>query len=259
MLRVASTLVAFALSTSAWAAPLGYPWLSPGDASHESIAHRFAPPAGYQRVPLQRGDFGAWLRELPLEPAGTAVHLFDGSEKPRQDLHLAVVSIDVGDRDLQQCADAVMRLRAEYLLARGQPIVFHPEPAKKQHTLLFDPRQPDPGRKRFHRYLTVLFSEAGSASLQADLAPATAPAVPGDVLIQGGFPGHAIQVVDVVADGTGKRKLMLAQSYMPAQQLHVLKNTDGSPWFDETALDGKEGLKTPEWRGFHRKDVRRFP
>lgn len=259
MLRVVPTLLAFALSTSAWAAPLGYPWQAPGAAPHEALSHRFAAPADFQRVQLQRGDFGSWLRDLPLEPAGTAVHLFDGTEKPRQDVHLAVVSIDVGERDLQQCADAVMRLRAEYLLARGLPIVFHPEPAKQQHTLLFDPRQPDPGRRRLHRYFTLLFSEAGSASLQAELASAPGPVHPGDVLIQGGFPGHAILVVDAVADATGKRKLMLTQSYMPAQQIHVLKNIDGSPWFDEAALDGKPGLATPEWRPFHRKDVRRFP
>lgn len=245
------------LSTSASAAPLGYPWIAPGDASHEALSHRFAPPDGYTRVPLARGQFGAWLRDLPLEPPGTAVHLFDGTDKPRQDVHVAVVSIDVGDRDLQQCADAVMRLRSEFLLARGQTIVFHPDPKKTQHQLVFDPRIPDPGRKRFSRYLTLLFAEAGSASLQAELAQATVPAQPGDVLIQGGHPGHAILVVDEVIDPAGKRKLMLAQSYMPAQQVHVLKAADGTPWFDEASLD-RGGLKTPEWRPFHRKDVRRF-
>ncbi|MEO6951449.1 MAG: DUF4846 domain-containing protein [Polyangia bacterium] len=250
-------LLSLPLSGAASAAPLGYPWMIPGDTSHEALSHRFPAPPGYTRVPLARGEFGAWLRELPLEPAGTAVRLFDGKEKPRQDVHLAVVAIDVGDRDLQQCADAVMRLRSEFLLARGQTIVFHPDPKKKLHTMLFDPRIPDPNRKRFHRYLTTLFSEAGSASLQAEMAQATAPAQPGDVLIQGGYPGHAILVVDEVVDPGGKRKLMLAQSYMPAQQIHLLKAADGTPWFDEAALD-KGGLKTPEWRPFHRKDVRRF-
>jgi hypothetical protein len=47
---------------------------------------------------------------------------------------------------------------------------------------------------------------------------------------------------------------------MPAQEFHVLNNLADaalSPWFDAAALDGA-GLKTPEWRPFSRRDVRRF-
>ena len=109
--------------------------------------------------------------------------------------------------------------------------------------------------------LTRVFSDAGSASLQAELVPVRGPVQPGDVLIQGGHPGHAVQVLDV-AEGGGKRYLLLGQSFMPAQQLHVLKNLGVpalSPWFDEAELDHLPGLMTPEWLPFARKDVRRFP
>jgi len=81
---------------------------------------------------------------------------------------------------------------------------------------------------------------------------------PGDVLIQGGYPGHAVLVLDVAAGKDGRRWLLLGQSYMPAQDFHVLVNpaTPSSPWYDAAAL--ATGLKTPEWRPFTRRDVRRF-
>ena len=228
------------------------------------LSARFAVPDGARRPALPAQSYGAWLRELPLLADGAPVLLFDGRQKPRQDVHAAVVAMDVPARDLQQCADAIMRLRAEYLLAskRSTDIVFHPDPGKPRAL-----RYSGGTRADFMRYLTRVFVEAGSASLQAELVPVNGPAQPGDVLIQGGHPGHAVIVLDVAeasatATRAGKRYVLLAQSYMPAQSLHVLKNPGApsdSPWYDEAALDGGPGLATPEWRPFRRKDLYRFP
>jgi hypothetical protein len=70
----------------------------------------------------------------------------------------------------------------------------------------------------------------------------------GDVFIQGGSPGHAVIVVDMCEKkATGEKKFLLAQSYMPAQELQILSNpnsTNGSPWYD---LSFERLLKTPEW------------
>ena len=47
----------------------------------------------------------------------------------------------------------------------------------------------------------------------------------GDVFIKGGFPGHAVVVLDMAEnDRTGQRVFLLAQSYMPAQDIHIMKN-----------------------------------
>ena len=57
----------------------------------------------------------------------------------------------------------------------------------------------------------------------------------GDLFIKGGFPGHAVLVADVAENrATGERRFLLVQSFMPAQEMHVLKNpanADGSPWY----------------------------
>ena len=83
------------------------------------------------------------------------------------------------------------------------------------------------------------------------------------MLIQGGYPGHAVLVLDVAVARDGRRWLLLGQSYMPAQQFHVLRNLSSSssassPWYDASALRSAPGLQTPEWRPFVARDVRRF-
>jgi hypothetical protein len=226
----------------------------------ETLEQRIPPPEGATRVAVAPGSFAAWLRGLPMKAAGAAVHLFDGRVKPRQDVHHAVVDIDVGNRDLQQCADAVMRLRAEYLRARGRRVAFHPDPGKPREIAWSGGSAAD--EKAWKKFLVRLFADAGTASLAAEMARLRDPAalMPGDVLIQGGYPGHALIVLDV-AVRDGRRFLLLGQSYMPAQELHVVKNLGDptlSPWYDAATLATAGGLQTPEWRPFGVADLRRF-
>jgi len=253
-LSLGATLLAV---SGAGAGRFGYRWRAPS-ATGDDLSARIAPPPGATRVSVVAGSFGEWLRHLPLLSRDSPVLLFDGTRKPRQDVHAAVIDIDVGRRDLQQCADAVMRLRAEYLFAAGRfdEIRFHPQPGK--------PNVIDwtGGARRdgWDRFLVRLFAAAGSASLDAELPHAHGAPLPGDVLIQGGYPGHAVVVLDVAADSSGRHYLLLGQSYMPAQQIHVLKNLGDprlSPWYDAAALNGA-GVATPEWRQFKSKDWRRF-
>ena len=68
-------------------------------------------------------------------------------------------------------------------------------------------------------------------------------------------PLHAVIVVDVAQKGR-ERMFLLAQSYMPAQEIHVLRNParEGDPWY---SIDFGETLVTPEWT-FRRGDLKRF-
>jgi hypothetical protein len=204
------------------------------------------------------------------------VHLFDGRLKVDQTAHVAVIDIDVGRRDLQQCADAVMRLRAEYLRGAGREdaICFRftsgqdvpwsawrdgRRPAVHGDDVAWSrPGARDASYGSFRRYLDVVMSYAGTASLAKELTPVRDPrrVEPGDVYIRGGFPGHAIIVVDVAEAADGRRLFLAAQSYMPAQDPHVLRapGSPHTPWYEASA-DG--ALATPEW-SFPPRSLRRF-
>src|SRR5881394_1781232 len=137
---------------------LVYAWLT--HAPVGELATRIAAPPGTTRVTVADGTFGAFLRHLPLLPAGTRVHLYDGRDKARQDVHEAVVDLDVGARDLQQCADAVMRLYAEWAYGAKRPVAFHPDPGKPRE-LRFEGGD----RRGFEKYLVRVMADAGTASL----------------------------------------------------------------------------------------------
>lgn len=256
--------------------PASYPWLEAPDPV-QGLATRIAPPAGFARAPVPPAGFAAWLRGLPLRPGRPAVRLFDGREKGRQDVHHAVVDLDVGRRDLQQCADAVIRLRAEYLFSRGayMSITFDftsgdrvpyarwragERPSVQGRRVVWrKTAAPDPGHASFREYLDVIFTYAGSRSLRRELAVPTRPEIEaGDVFVQGGSPGHAVLVVDVARAPDGRSAYLLAQSYMPAQEVHVLRNPgrpDLDPWYP---ADFGDRLVTPEWV-FQKDDRRRWP
>lgn len=200
-------------------------------------------PVGYSRVAYPAGSFSSWLRNIALKK-DKRVFKFDGTLKVNQEAQFAVVDISVGDKDLQQCADAVMRLRAEYFYSLHQYSRIH---FIDNNGRVYQFTQPYT-RQAFNKYLELVFSMCGSASLEKQLSKhiVLPQVIPGDVLIHGGFPGHAEIVMDVATNKDGKIIYLLAQSYMPAQDIHILKNPTSflSPWYQVSEdLD----ITTPEY------------
>jgi hypothetical protein len=253
LLRALAVFALASLGPTAEArAELAYPWLQ-GRAPIRNLEKSIQPPEGFARVKVAPGSFAAWLRRLPLKAAGAKVKLYDGREKcfgtarpglfACADYHAAIIDIDTGHRDLQQCADAVMRLRGEYLLAAGRAgsIAFNATGGKAM-------RFGGGSYSTFRRYLDRVFAFAGSYSLERELRPVKLTDIqPGDVFIEGGFPGHAVLAADVAENtATGEKAFLLLQSFMPAQDIHILNNpkAHASPWF--RAEEGRK-LVTPEW------------
>jgi len=200
-------------------------------------------PKGFERVNTSIHSFGNYLRHLPLKKDRT-IHLYNGRPKANQDAQFAVIDVSVGDKDLQQCADAIMRLRAEYFYNSHQweKIAFKDN---ANHTYKFSGGD----RIKFDAYLETVFSYCGTLSLDRTLQKRNSlnEMEIGDVLIRGGSPGHAMLVMDVAKNEEGKKIYLLAQGYMPAQDIHVVTNPLSSkigPWY---LVDNESDIITPEW------------
>lgn len=242
-----------------------------------ALINRIPVPKGYERVEVTTNSFGDWLRHLPLKPYDAKMYLYNGEEKPRQDVHAAILDIDVGKRDLQQCADAVMRLKAEYHYSRteydkiyfnftsGDKVAFEDwrlgrKPKISGNKVIFTPKTgtADNTYPNFKSYMNAIFNYAGTYSLSQELTKKDVATIQlGDVFIVGGFPGHAMMVMDVAKNKDGKTIFLLSQSYMPAQNIHIVKNFNAENktlgcWF---STDFGEVLNTPEFR-FSRGDLK---
>jgi hypothetical protein len=236
-------------------------------------------PKGYTRVPAAPGSFGAWLRKVALKTDKT-VYLYNGEPKRNQEAQFAVLDIAVGKKDLQQCADAVMRLYAEYQFtnARYGQIVFSATDGsmmdynswmqgyrfseRNNRLVKQQSAAASSGHTCLDRYLENVFAWAGTLSLSHDLKAVTdiRAIEPGNVFIKGGSPGHAVIVADVAVNtATGDKLFLLAQSYMPAQDIHLLVNPGypnaAAPWY---SADIDKYLYTPEWT-FTKDQLKKFP
>ena len=242
-----------------------------------TIQQRFQTPAGFVRQAESESSFGFFLRNLPLKPSGSNVLYFDGTVKFNRNVYEAVVNLPIGKQDLHQCADAVMRLRADYFYSLKQYDKIHFNftngfrvdyskwragyriAVKGNKTSWVKTAKPSYSYETYWKYLETVFMYAGTASLEKELKTVKISDVQiGDIFIKGGFPGHAVIVVDLVVNPkTNQKMMLLAQSYMPAQELQILKNPNNgsiNPWY---ATDFGSTLKTPEWT-FSSSQLKRF-
>lgn len=252
-------------------------YVKESDSSSNTIKTRFITPEGFKRVLPEKNSFEEYLQNLKLKPEGTLVKTFSGKIKEPRYVYVAVVDLDVGDKDLQQCADAIIRLRAEYLYSQSRfdeihfnfTNGFNAEYSKwregyrisiKGNTASWVKKYSEStSYEDFREYLNMVFTYAGTLSLSRELKQTSLSEIQiGDIFIKGGSPGHAVIVVDMaINEKSGEKIFLLAQSYMPAQDIQILKNQmnkELSPWYP---VNFGDLLETPEWI-FKSNELKKF-
>ena len=228
------------------------------DTFRMSIIERYLPADSCFRLPVDSNSFAFYLQHLPLKKFGESVKYFDGTVKENYNVYSSVIDMKISKKDLQQCADAVMRLRAEYLYKQKKynQISFLFNGDKKYHSYL-DYSSNDRSYNKFLNYMDYIFSYANTGSLYNQLKSIEISDMQiGDVFVKKGNPyGHAVIVVDMCCNMNGTKYFMLAQSYMPAQETQLLLNPKNNTVWYNLPLVGE--VQTPEWT-FSVNDLRRW-
>ena len=192
------------------------------------------PRDGFRRVKVSKGSFAEFLRNYKLKDDWT-LYYYNGERVKNQFGAYAVMDIDIGTRDLLQCADAVMLLRAEYLYSQKRYKEIHFNALSGKRLNYTDYVGGDYSRAKFRKYMDYVFAYANTASLEKEMKTRKIEDIQiGDVFITSGNPGHAMIVVDMAVDQEGNRALLFAQGMMPAQSVHVVTNLEhgeDTPWY----------------------------
>jgi hypothetical protein len=220
-----------------------------------TVKSRVKIPEGFSRIQYSQGSFQEYIRNYALKPSGSKVINYDGSPYFYQLGHIGVLEVPVPKNGLQQCADALIRLRSEYLWDKGlkhkigfnftsghycswskyaegyrpkingNKVTFH-KTATANHS-----------KDNFYKYLNLIYTYSGTISLYHEMPKVTSinNLEIGDMLIIGGSPGHAVMIADVIKNEKGEKRFLLLQGNTPAQSVHLLKNLDDSdlsPWYE---------------------------
>jgi len=225
-------------------------------------------PPGFTYADDGDSVYAKWMCNLKARKS-KSVYLYNGALKDNQHAQYCVLDIDIGKKDLIQCADAAMKLRADFLFENdryseikflatsGDEIAFQKwlngvrwkEQGNKLVSYTVNKTIKD-FKKEYTLFMDLVFAYCGTYSLSKQLNSVNDVNTmqPGDVFIQGGFPGHAVTVMAVAKNEAGKKIFLLSQGYMPAQDIHILKNysnQDLSPWY---SLSEIYPLYTPQWQ-----------
>jgi hypothetical protein len=220
-----------------------------------TLLERVKAPKGYDWIPEERGSFGEFLQNTKLKKVGSPIIDFRQNPISNQSEHVAIMDYDIGEKDLQQCADAIIRLRAEYLYQqkRFDDISFHftngdafswndykigirPVLISSTQIAFIKNAKEDDSYKSFRNYLDVVFMYAGTISLNKETIGISdnKKIKTGDFIVTPGSPGHAVIIVGRAQNKQGEIIFLLAQGYTPAQSIHVITNPfDGeiNPWY----------------------------
>ena len=193
-----------------------------------TVRERFSPPENFIWIESVSGSYGQFIENFKLKPYGTKILKYDGTPIATQNLHEAVFDISVGNKDLQQCADAVIRLRAEYLkrIGKEDEIGFHYTSGDflkwneyKNGVRLFvngnkvtrGSISANSSENSFQNYLDNIYNYAGTISVNRETKPVTKNSYlkTGDILITPGSPGHVVFIAGVAKNSDGKKVYLL--------------------------------------------------
>ena len=191
-------------------------------------------PMGFQRVEVEPGSFGAYLREFPLQGRGSHMKYYDGSLAYGQYFGYAVLDLPMISEN-EQCCDAVQRMRSEYLFSKGRYSDIHFE-SFQNGTMRY---RGGADHEALHKYLRKVYGASNTSTLRHELTKKPfAEIAPGDVLVyeadRNHSVGHAVLVVDVAVNpNDGRKAIMVAESSMPALSMHIVRDIlhpVRSPW-----------------------------
>jgi len=220
-----------------------------------TISSRVKVLKDYKRVEYSKGSFQEYLRNYKLKPYGSKIINYDDSEYYWQQGHLGILDIPVPKNGLQQCADALIRIRSEYLwdANRKNEIGFNftsghycswvkyaegYRPKIKGNKVTFSKTaSANNTKENFYKYLNLIYMYSGTLSLSQELEPITSinDLKIGDMLILGGSPGHIVMLGDEAINKNGEKLFLLFQGNTPAQSVHLVKNLEDleiSPWYN---------------------------
>ncbi|WP_055447808.1 DUF4846 domain-containing protein [Lacinutrix mariniflava] len=220
-----------------------------------TIKSRVQTPEGYVRLKYAKGSFQEYLRNYKLKPFGSKIINYDDSEYYWQQGHIGILDIPVPKNGLQQCADALIRIRSEYLwdANRKDEIGFNFtsghycswlkyaqgfRPKIKGNKVTFSKTASvNTSKENFYKYLNLIYMYSGTLSLSQELKAVTTinDLKLGDMLILGGSPGHIVMLGDEAINEKGEKLFLLFQGNTPAQSVHLVKNLEDSeisPWYN---------------------------
>lgn len=241
-----------------------------------TLEKRINVPSGYQRKEAKADSLTSFLRSYALKKDGSPVLLYNGKKKENQDAHAAVFKLPLEKENLQQCADTVMRVYAEYFWNTDQKerISFRFVDGFQADYIRWregyrihlgatstswaEGGEYDDSYKNFKRYMRMVFAYASTLSMKTESEKVKLSNIQvGDIFLKEGSPGHVVMVVDMCENAEGKKAFLLGQGYMPAQEFHLLKNPahENDPWYYENEI--AYPLVTPEYT-FGKGSLRRL-
>jgi len=199
---------------------------------------------------FQPDSWQYFLQHLPT--AYKPIVDYKGNLISNQEKHYAIITYDVGHSDLQQCADALIRIRSEYLFSQKKYslIGFHfnsgiyyswsdylrgirPQLNGRRLKMVHTSATDSISHVSLRKYLDLVYDYANTVSLCRELK-FTDRIESGTVIIFPGNPGHCCMVVDEAIVEKSDTVFKIVEGYMPAQSIYILSNPyepDLSPWY----------------------------